>query len=548
MAKASEREIRALPVTLEVRQVDDTGKRTIAGTIKYNTESAVMRDYWGDAWCEELAAGCFDESLQTRNVVGLWSHDTSQVLGNTKAGTLRVNSDEERLAFDLDLPDTQAGKDAYESVKRGDVDGVSFGMVVTKDKWTTEKRDDETIYKRTILEAELWELSLVAFPAYPANEVACRSLEKFKEESEMGNETKAKEPKKEGKLMETIRQIEKELEELRTNKDTETRTVPAVAITSGDKKQEQRAAFNHYLRTGELRAMAVSSDTKGAALAPADFAKEIIDGLKDVAVMRQLARILPPISGKSAAYPRRTGGSGAAMVAEGGTITPYDLTFDQVTLVPHKAAALVEVSNELLQDEAVDLAGYLAQHFRDEIGELIESQYWNGNGTAPNLQGILTAVDDEGNPIIERVETAGTTAVGVDDILDLWAALPAKYRKNAVFVCNSAMEAVLRKMKDGDGRYLMVQDLATGMGNTLLGRPLVLAESFPGEIEAGKDVLMVGDFKRGVYIADKAGIDIQRNDAIGFNKDTVAFRAIFRTDVAIAWADAMRILKVKAAG
>jgi len=235
------------------------------------------------------------------------------------------------------------------------------------------------------------------------------------------------------------------------------------------------------------------------------------------------------------------------MVAEGGTITPYDLTFDQVTLVPHKAAALVEVSNELLQDEAVDLAGYLAQHFRDEIGELIESQYWNGNGTAPNLQGILTAVDGSSNPLITRVETAAAD-ITADDILNLWAALPAKYRKNAVFVCNSAMEAVLRGLKDGDGRYLMVQDLATGLGNTLLGRPLVLAESFPGDIEAGKDVLMVGDFKRGVYIADKAGIDIQRNDAIGFNKDTVAFRAIFRTDVAIAWADAMRILKVKAAG
>ena len=324
------KEIRALPVALEIRATNDGDKRTIAGQIKYNTESAAMRDYWGDAWCEELAAGCFDESLQTRNVVGLWSHDTSQVLGNTKAGTLRVNSDEERLAFDLDLPDTQAGKDAYVSVKRGDVDGVSFGMVVTKDKWTTEKRDDETIYKRTILEAELWELSLVAFPAYPANEVACRSLEKFKEESNMSKETETKETKKET-LEGKIEELEKELEELRTNKDTETRTVPAVAITSGDKKQEQRAAFNHYLRTGELRAMAVSSDTKGAALAPVDFAKEIIDGLKDVAVMRQLARILPPITGKSAAYPRRTGGTGAAMVDEGGAITPYDLTFDQVT-------------------------------------------------------------------------------------------------------------------------------------------------------------------------------------------------------------------------
>ena len=103
----------------------------------------------------------------------------------------------------------------------------------------------------------------------------------------------------------------------------------------------------------------------------------------------------------------------------------------------------------------------------------------------------------------------------------------------------------MRELKDGDGRYLMVQDLTTGLGNTLLGRPLVLAEEFPGDLGEGDDCLMVGDFKRGIYIADKAGIDIQRNDAYGFNKDTVAFRAIFRTDIAIAWPDAMRVLAIK---
>jgi HK97 family phage major capsid protein/HK97 family phage prohead protease len=514
------KEIRALPVTLEVRQAEENGKRTISGHIAYNSESHVMRDFWGDRFVEELAAGCFDESLKTRNVVGLWSHDVSQVLGNTKAGTLRLESNEEQLAFELTLPDTRAGNDAWTSVQRGDVDGVSFGMVVVKDKWT--KRDD--IFKRTILEAELYEISPVAFAAYPSNEVACRSLEKFKKEELKMQKTQNQEPEK---------------------------RVPAVAITT-DPVKEARAAFNHYLRTGELRngngdeatGLMVSSDTKGAALAPVDFAKEIIDGLADVGVMRQIARILPPISGKSAVYPRRTGGGGAAMVEEGEAITPYDLTFDQVVLTPHKAAALVEVSNELLQDEGVDLAGYLAQHFRDEIGELIEGQYWSGNGTAPNLQGILTTLGDDEEPVIERVETTGAT-IGVDDILALWAELPAKYRKNAVFVCNSAMEAVLRELKDGDGRYLMVQDLTTGLGNTLLGRPLVLAEEFPGDLGEGDDCLMVGDFKRGIYIADKAGIDIQRNDAYGFNKDTVAFRAIFRTDIAIAWPDAMRVLAIK---
>ena len=249
-------------------------------------------------------------------------------------------------------------------------------------------------------------------------------------------------------------------EEVTRMEEKETRTVPTVAIAT-DSKVEERARFNHYLRTGELREspaatpLMVSSETKGAALAPVDFAKEIIDGLADVAVMRQIARVLPPISGKSVAYPRRTGGTGAAMVLEGQPIAPYDLTFDQVIITPKKAAALVEVSNELLQDAGVDIAGYLAQHFIDEIGELLEDQYWNGDGADANLLGILTAEDASEQPLIERVETAETTGVDVEDILTLWADLPPKYRRNAVFVCNSAMEAELRKMKDGNGQYLM---------------------------------------------------------------------------------------------
>jgi HK97 family phage major capsid protein len=325
----------------------------------------------------------------------------------------------------------------------------------------------------------------------------------------------------------------------------ETPGVPSVAITTGT-DLEARAAFNHYLRTGELRAMAVSSATKGAALAPVDFAKEIIEGLTADVVMRQLARILPPISGKSAAYPRRTGGSGAAMTLEGAPIVPYDLTFDQVVLTPKKAAALVEVSNELLQDEGVDLAGYLAQHFRDEIGELLEGQYLTGDATDANLQGILTADDGEVVPalLIERVPSTAA-AIATADILALWGTLPAKYRKNATFVCNSAMETVLRGLTDGDGRYMMVSDLTSGVGNTLLGRPLVITDEFPGTLVAGTDALMVGDFQKGVYIADKASIDIQRNDSAGFYKDTTAFRAIFRTDIALVLPEAIKILSVK---
>nr|ADD23352.1 prohead protease [Bacillus phage apl1] len=180
-AKKEMKEIRALPMTTEVREVnEDEGKRTISGSIKYNNESAEMRDWWGDTFVEEIAEGAFDESLKVRDVVGLWSHDTSQVLGNTKSKTLRIENDKKELRFELDIPNTTVGNDAWELIKRGDVDGVSFGMKVTKDKWSSEERENGKLYKRSILNAELYEISPVAFPAYPTNEVSVRSLDDFK--------------------------------------------------------------------------------------------------------------------------------------------------------------------------------------------------------------------------------------------------------------------------------------------------------------------------------------------------------------------------------
>ncbi|MCU5667439.1 HK97 family phage prohead protease [Bacillus sp. FSL L8-0199] len=180
-AKKEMKEIRALPMTIEVREVnEDEGKRTISGSIKYNNESAEMRDWWGDTFVEEIAEGAFDESLKVRDVVGLWSHDTSQVLGNTKSKTLRIENDKKELRFELDIPNTTVGNDAWELIKRGDVDGVSFGMKVTKDKWSSEERENGKVYKRSILNAELYEISPVAFPAYPTNEISVRSLDEFK--------------------------------------------------------------------------------------------------------------------------------------------------------------------------------------------------------------------------------------------------------------------------------------------------------------------------------------------------------------------------------
>ena len=91
------KEIRALPVTLEARKADDTGKRTIAGRIAYNEESG-FAGYVGDPFIEELAPGCFDRALKHetwRDCGAMISAES----GNTRNGTLRLASSDNQLTL-----------------------------------------------------------------------------------------------------------------------------------------------------------------------------------------------------------------------------------------------------------------------------------------------------------------------------------------------------------------------------------------------------------------------------------------------------------------
>jgi HK97 family phage prohead protease len=122
---------------------------------------------------ETVAPGCFSRTLKEKpDVRALYNHDSGVVLARTPK-TLRLREDKVGLAFEIDLPDTQAGRDLKASVARGDIDGMSFGFQVIHD--TVEHRSDGTSL-RTLVDVSLEEVSVVAFPAYQETEVALRSL------------------------------------------------------------------------------------------------------------------------------------------------------------------------------------------------------------------------------------------------------------------------------------------------------------------------------------------------------------------------------------
>lgn len=133
---------------------------------------------------ERIAPGAFTKALSD-DVRALFNHDPNIVLGRTRSKTLRLSEDKKGLAIEIDPPSTPAALALMESMRRGDVTQMSFGFQTVKDSW--EVVDGEPV--RTLIEARLFDVSPVTYPAYPQTEVALRSLDEFRQASQAQENT-----------------------------------------------------------------------------------------------------------------------------------------------------------------------------------------------------------------------------------------------------------------------------------------------------------------------------------------------------------------------
>lgn len=131
---------------------------------------------------ERVAPGAFRNSILTDDVVALMNHDKNLVLGRTSAGTLELLEDQTGLKYIIDVPDTNAGRDAHTSVKRRDIAGSSFSFRTIEDNW--KYLDDGDTIIRTLIEVELFDVGPVTFPTYKATTSTARDMKSFIDEVE----------------------------------------------------------------------------------------------------------------------------------------------------------------------------------------------------------------------------------------------------------------------------------------------------------------------------------------------------------------------------
>jgi uncharacterized protein len=165
---SSEREIRlrSTPQRFEIRANAD-GSRTISGYAA--TFGDLSQDLGG--FVERIQAGAFSKSIRDNDVRCLYSHDDSKILGRVSSGTLQIAEDSKGLHFSCRLPNTSTANEVVALMERGDLSQMSFGFSVVNDDWSPI--GDQLV--RTLIEVQLWEISVVGDPAYTSTSVSVRS-------------------------------------------------------------------------------------------------------------------------------------------------------------------------------------------------------------------------------------------------------------------------------------------------------------------------------------------------------------------------------------
>lgn len=390
------------------------------------------------------------DGVDLSNVLMLNNHDYTQVLASVKAGTLTLETDDKGLHFIAQLPNTSFANDVYEEVQSGNVDSCSFGFDSDDDtdEWT---KDDDGNITRTINQVKsLFDVSVVAVPAYDDTnvQVDTRSYEKFinqeKEPDNMAKQT---------------------IIDPNTNEDDNKTGVPA---------------FEAYVRShGETRD---GLNTSGAsAVIPKELITPVFQLKQSTYNLAQYATVKQVSSG-SGTYPISTSRQSAVLATKEELADIADVNANMFTEVPFDVktrAGKIALSNEVVEDAEVDIVSEV----KAQLQQLVD------NTDNTQIMSLLTGTS-----------FAKATATNIDGLKKIFnVTLDPALSK--MWLVNQSGFNYLDTLKDSEGRYLLQPNPTAPSGFTLLGAPVVMiSDKLLANNADGTFPMIAGDLSQAVAV------------------------------------------------
>ncbi len=470
----------------------------------------------------------------------LFAHDQAQAVGIWES--ISETSEGLQVKGRLLVDDVARAREVRALVREGAVTGLSIGF---QTKAATARRGGG----RVISKLDLAEISIVAVPSHPGAQIHTikgTSMEDEDTEAPAVEDRVTTLEADMAAIKETVGKVEK------TATRIETKLARPVAandngLTAANDNGGERKAFVSYLRRGdhrmdplEVKALTVANDTNGGYLAPEEFGNELIKLLVEYSPIRKYAKVVT-ISAPETKYPRRLTSTGATWVGETEDRTASAPSFEQLTFTPHELATFTDISNALLEDNAYNLEGELLADYAESFGVTEGAAFVSGTGTG-QPKGLLAAT---GITEIKTGIAADFPATSpADVIIGMYHAIATSHAQNGVWLMNRNTLSTIRKWKDGNDRYLVLDPISAGAPSTLLGRPIVEAVDMD-DIAANKHPIMFGDLS-GYRIVDRIGLSTLRDPYTLAVKGQVRFHARKRVGADVTHPDRFVKLKVAA--
>ena len=314
-------------------------------------------------------------------------------------------------------------------------------------------------------------------------------------------------------------------------------------------------AFAAYLRRGDdsglrslaLEEKAMASGTDGGYLAAPTISETVQAVLRTTGSIRSLATVVQvEASSYEVLMDKSDIGAGWAseVTSTAETDTPQ---VEKISIALHELAAMPKATQRLLDDASFDLESWLAERIAEKFARAEAAAFINGSGL-DKPRGILnvpmaphaTATEAQVGFVTTGVAGDFAAAAPANALIDIVYALGAGYRANATWIMNSRLAGMVRRMRDGDGRYLWSDGLAAGEPARLLGYPVLICEDMPGPASGAKTVAF-GDFRQAYTIAERPDLRILRDPYSA--KPHVLFYATKRVGGGITDFRAVRLLR-----
>ena len=274
--------------------------------------------------------------------------------------------------------------------------------------------------------------------------------------------------------------------------------------TGGNATEDElkERAFEAYIR-GTFNERADNNLTFGenGAVIPQTIAQKIIKKVYDICPIYKKATKYN-IKGTLTIpyYDETTSTITAAFSDEFKSLESTNGKYLSITLNGYLVGALSKISKSLINNSQFDILSEVVNNMASSIARFIENVLLNG--AEGKVEGLST---------IKQVKTAvSSTAVTMDELIDLKDMVKDAFQNDSVWLMNSATRTAIRKLKDEEGRYLMQDDVTSSFGATLLGKPVYVSDNMPG-MEKGKKAIIYGDLSGlAVKISEKTSIEVLR--------------------------------------